>query len=436
MLLVFLVLFVRFFFAKSVFILVFLFVFWVLGMGLSRNSVLAVGLDLLFMSINFSALTLFAALNKYISSELGVSENIAWWAAAAYSMGIFAAFFVGHSRFTEEYPRLTVLVAGLLAAIPQFLIPYAFHPGEVVVLRFIQGLVMMAVPIFSAQVGRLFAGARPFALGTILSGIFIGGLVGSSAGWLVAEAVGWRTAYLLFGSLMIIVALLWIAFTPRETLPEHHRVEEVSEKKLSVWRDKFTILWGFTFFPSIWIIFTLAPLINFIVSSAGWGEGTAHLASEVLEASYMAWSIIVGGVAYVVARRSRQTPRGLFNSFARVQAVCFIVAAIGAGIAVIANSPSMLLGSLVLIAVIQGTAPTFWSTPSTAYPRELVTRAGYALGLISNSAALIGPAASIMVSSLSPQGMWVLTIILSAIGAAITVAGMRLRLPVEKYGER
>ena len=405
-------------------------------MGLSRNSVLAVGLDLLFMSINFSALTLFAALNKYIAEELGVKGGLAWWAAAAYSMGIFAAFFVGHSRFTEENPRLTVLLAGLLAAIPQFLIPYAFHPGEVVALRFIQGLVMMAVPIFSAQVGKLFAGARPFALGTILSGIFIGGLVGSSLGWRIAGAVGWRTTYLLFGSLMIIVALIWITATPRETLPEHRHVEEKAEKKISVWRDRFTILWGFTFFPSIWIIFTLAPLIHFIVSSAGWGEDTAHLASEVLEASYMAWSIIVGGIAFTVARRSAQTPRELFNSFAKVQASCFIVAAIGAGLAVAANNPAMLLGSLVLIAVIQGTAPTFWSTPSTAYPRELVTRAGYALGLISNSAALIGPAASIMVSSLSPQGMWVLTIILSIIGALITMAGMKLTLPVEKYGRR
>lgn len=396
-----------------------------------RPKVGVVGLDLLFMGVNFSALTLFSTLSPLIASDLGMGEGELRWAAAAYSIGIFAAFFLGHSRFTEEHPRATVAIAAVFASAPQFLIPMAPNALVASALRFLQGLVMMAVPIFSSQVGKLFSSARPFALGTILSGIFIGGLVGSTAGWQAAMILGWRGAYAFFGILMLAAAGVWVALTPSWSLPEHKRVKKAETAEgLSVWRHKFTWVWGFTFFPSIWVIFTLAPLIHFIVSSQAPGYG--KVASEVLEGSYAIWSIAIGGVAYALAKRSSETPRDLFKAFATVQAACFVASLAGAAISYITGDVTTLLAALILVAVIQGTAPTFWSMPSTAYSREVVTKAGYALGLISNSAALIGPVASIMISALSPQGMWLMVIALTAFGAALTLAALRIKMPVEE----
>ncbi len=391
-------------------------------------------LNLLFMGVNFSALTLFSTLRNFFASEYGMTSTQLQWAAATYSIGIFAAFFIGHSKYVEEHPKATVLVAAILAAIPQFLIPVSGSPMAIIVLRFLQGLVMMAVPIFSSQVGTLFSHARPLALGIILSGIFIGGFIGSNVGWQLAVAYGWRTAYMVFGLAMLIVALIWIGLTSQETLPRHTHEDRVSNApKRSVWRKPFTIVWGFTFFPSIWIIFTLAPLIAFIVT-ATFGTGLARASSEVLEASYIFWSITVGAVAYLVSRRGSGNPRQLFKSFAYVQAACFVFAligALGAYAASTGGNATALLASLFILAIIQGTAPTFWSIPSTAYPRDEVTRAGYALGLISNSAAMIGPVASILAASLSTS-MWLLTSFLSLMGLVLTLTALKLKLPVEE----
>ncbi|RLG04964.1 MAG: MFS transporter, partial [Thaumarchaeota archaeon] len=133
-----------------------------------------IALDLLFMAINFSALTLFSSLKDVISADYGFSSSELEWAAIAYSMGIFFAFLIGHSRFFEERPKITVLFAGLCAAIPQLLIPLIPNALAVAALRFLQGLVMSAVPIFSYQGGKLFPEFRTLAIGTILSGMFIG----------------------------------------------------------------------------------------------------------------------------------------------------------------------------------------------------------------------------------------------------------------------
>jgi len=397
-------------------------------------SIRTVGLDLLFMGVNFSALTLFSTLKDFFASEYGMSSTQLQWAAAAYSIGIFAAFFIGHSKYVENHPKMTVLAAAVLAAIPQFLIPISGSPVAVIALRFLQGLVMMAVPIFSSQVGTLFSHARPLALGIILSGIFIGGFIGSNVGWQLATAYGWRTAYMVFGLAMLVVALIWIGLTSPETLPKHSGAVEVSSvSKRSVWRKPFTIVWGFTFFPAIWIIFTLAPLIAFIVT-ASFSAELARTSSEVLEASYIFWSITVGAIAYLVSRRGSGNPRQLFKAFAYVQAACFILAlmgALGAYASSLSGNATALLTSLFVLAVIQGTAPTFWSIPSTAYPKEEVTRAGYALGLISNSAAMIGPVASILVASLSTS-MWLLTSLLSFMGLVLTLAALKFKLPIEE----
>ncbi len=396
----------------------------------------AVGLDLLFMSVNFSALTLFSTLSNYFRTSLSMTSNELLWAAAVYSVGIFAAFFIGHSEFFESHPRTTVLLAAVLAAIPQFLIPVVRSPYAVVGLRFLQGLVMMAVPIFSAQVGKLYAHARPLALGIILSGIFIGGFIGANLGGSLAVAYGWRATYVIFGISMIVAALIWIGLTPGATLPSSggtkHAVVKTESKARGVWRRKFTIVWGFTLFPSIWIIFTLAPLISFIVRP--FGRSVATLSSEVLEASYVLWSIVIGAIAYAVSRRGGSNPRQLFRAFALVQVACFIVTLIGAlseYVATVFSNAWLILSSLFIIAVIQGTGPTFWSIPSTAYPREEATRAGYALGLISNSAAMIGPLTSLMIAS-APADMWLLVSALAVAGFVLTTISLKLRLPVEE----
>ncbi len=395
----------------------------------SRFRILA--LDLLFMAINFSALTLFSSLKDVISADYGFSSSELEWAAIAYSMGIFFAFLIGHSRFFEERPKITVLFAGLCAAIPQLLIPLIPNALAVAALRFLQGLVMSAVPIFSYQGGKFFPGFRTLAVGTILSGIFIGGLVGSTAGPYLSVLTGWRATYVVFGALMIAVAIAWIYLIPNAALPTVRR--EVKKVSLKVWRQRFTWVWGFTFFPGLWIVFTLAPLIHFIAEKQLGIQG--HIASTALEGSYITWSFIVGVLARYLCKGATAR-RGIFRGIATAQIIQYVLTVAGAAVALVTRNPTVFLASLFIVAAIQGTGPTFWSIPTVAYPEEVASRAGYALGLISNSAALIGPAVTLIISALAVTGTWVVVMALSAFGAAITLASLKLRLPAEEVGGR
>ncbi len=397
-----------------------------------------VGLNLLYMGVNFSALTLFSVLGDNVSSSFGLNESVIMWAAIAYSTGIFLAFFAGHSRMSEEHPALIVIAAASLAALPQFLIPELIYVPNwlrepaLIALRLTQGLVMMAVPIFSKQVGKYFISARPLALGIILSGIFIGGFIGSSLGPALTSLIGWEETYLVFGILMISVAGLWKLLTPKEsfiTSTTRSVVTIANENKSKVWRTPFTIVWGLTFFPAIWVIFTLAPLINFIVEK--YLHSAGQIASMSLEGSYLTWSILIGGITYLLAERTQKQPRDLFKVFASVQAISFIISTAGVAMLYVSRDITSIIISLILIGVVQGTAPTFWSMQSTAYPEESVTKAGYALGLIANSAALIGPISTLSVVK-STTALWELLIVIELFGCLVTLLSIKLRMPIEE----
>ncbi len=388
-------------------------------------------LDLAYMSVNFSALTLLAALSTYLETS-GVSKSLIMVSSAAYSAGIFIAFLAGHSRYLETRPRLVIPLAAILAGVPQILIPFS-TPTALPILRFLQGLVMMCLPIFSSQVGMLFVSARPFYMGVIISGIFIGGIVGETLGPALAQSIGWREAFVVLGVAMLVMAAVWCLATPSWALPIHGAKPSNSDRdrKMRV-LSGFTVLWGFSFFPTIWIVFTLAPMMRLLLETTlHVPSNFAALVSRALEVSYALWTVVLGLVAYLVSR-GISDPRGLFKRFASVQLASFAISI--AGLALIAAHPSreaVLVGAIVA-GIIQGTGPTFWSTPSTAYPPELATRAGYMLGLISNSAAMVGPFTTLALQSLSPAAAWASLLAMNIVGVLLTGIGMRMRLPIEE----
>ncbi len=407
-------------------------------MGESMNRALSrvgvVVLDLAYMSVNFSALTMLAALSSYLIKS-GVSQGLLMIASAAYSVGIFAAFLAGHSKYLESRPRLVIPLAALLAAVPQMLIPYA-PPSALPLLRFLQGLVMMCLPIFSAQVGELFVSARPFFMGLIISGIFVGGLVGEVVGPALASAIGWREAFVVLGLCMLFMAAIWFFATPHWAIPSHRGEGSVEGASSGRVLTKFTIVWGFSFFPTIWIVFTLAPMMKLLVmTTLGASESTASTIATLLEISYVAWTILLGFVAYAISRGVSE-PRALFNRFATVQLASFAMAVIGLALIALHPSVALVMLGVIIAGIIQGTGPTFWSTPSTAYPREIATRAGYMLGLISNSAAMIGPFATLAIQHVNPIAAWISLMIMSIVGAVLTGVGMKMRLPVEEALEK
>jgi len=263
------------------------------------------------MSFNFTALTLFSSLSSHISLTYGLSIESLKWAASAFTIGIFFAFLIGHSKYFEYEPKLGVLVAGLAVSIPQFLIPFIGNFIAITALRMVQGLAMAAIPVFSYQAGTVFPRHRTLAIGIIVSGIFIGGVLGSTLGPELTLHIGWRFTFIVFGLVTLILTLSYVALIPDRYLPPK-RVAKEEVMEFSVWREKFTVIWGFTFFPGLWIVFTLAPLIHFISESMY--EVSGILSSTILESSYIVWSYIPG-VALALLKHSRLNAICTFNDW-------------------------------------------------------------------------------------------------------------------------
>ena len=290
---------------------------------------------------------------------------------------------------------------------------------------------MAAIPIFSYQAGTVFPKHRTLAIGIIVSGIFVGGFLGSTLGPELALHIGWRFTFIVFGLVTLILTLTYVTLVPDKYLPPKRVTEE--DVRFSVWREKFTVIWGFTFFPGLWIVFTLAPLIHFISESMCGVSGT--LSSTLLESSYIIWSYIPG-VALALLKYSRLNIKALFRSVAVTQAILYMLSMIGALIILLIHNPTVFLVLLTILAAVQGTGPTFWSVQTIAYPKHIAHKAGYALGVISNSAALVGPIVTLLISSLGSTNIWLLVIALNIAGAVITLIGMKIRLPIERFSSR
>lgn len=382
-------------------------------------------LDLLLLTFGFTSMSLYPDLQKPIRSSLGVSQGIFEWSILAYVVGLFAAFFIGHSEFFEHNLKKGVLIATSFAAIPQILIPFVNNIYLIIMLRFAQGFVVAMVPLFSAQIGRILSDEKPLAIGIVLSGIFLGGIFGSFAAGPLYTILGWETTFILTGVLLYIVLIIWWFFTEEPEIEEHDHGFE------GVWDLKITWIWGFTFFPTIWIIFTIQGFLPSTGFEIGLKDSLVKNLHLLLNACKVFWSILIGYVAYKISSKKKDS-RGIFDSYVNIMYFSYITAFAGLLLMIYALSNSLntiFPLALFLIAGVQGVGPVFWSSPSLIYPENLIGRGGFALGLLGNSANVVAP---IMTNVLRSQSLiygWVGMGVVSLLGIVIARFGMGQTLP-------
>ncbi|MFW6196518.1 MAG: hypothetical protein ACOC5D_04195, partial [Thermoplasmatota archaeon] len=89
-----------------------------------RKKIRPVILNLLMLTFGFATMSMYPDLQNTIRGSLGVGEGIFEWSILAFTVGLFAAFFIGHSEFFEHHLKKGVAVATAFAAVPQILIPF------------------------------------------------------------------------------------------------------------------------------------------------------------------------------------------------------------------------------------------------------------------------------------------------------------------------
>jgi len=389
--------------------------------------VLVLMLDVVLMVACFSALTLFPALSSYIAHDMGIGREMTWWISILFAAGVFASYAVGALRIWSGRPRAVVVSSTLLVALSLLLSAAASNPLELAALRFVQGFASMAVPVFSAQIGAVLGDLAPLALGVLFASTFFGGFLGFALSSSLAPVVGWRGVYAVAGLIVLAALGLWSYGTPRETLAAISARRDSSKSVPKFWRDPFTLLWGASFFPAMWILFTVSTTLPLALRH--WGPETAFIAGEELQLSLGAWSIVAGALTTLLIKRGANP----ISAIARVQGLCLAMTFAASMTIASAKDPIQLYTGVAMLGAVQGASPAFWSLPSFAYPREVSDRAGFVLGMISNSAAMIGPAISTIVATSSIAYLWVSLSIAAIGGAALTAVANTVAPPISMH---
>ncbi|NJD98253.1 MFS transporter [Thermococcus sp. LS1] len=390
-------------------------------------------LDTLVMTAGFGTLTMMAVAKPDVMAHFGIDSAAYEWQHIAYVFGLFIAFLLGHTKIYEGSFKRSVAIALSWAAVAQALIPLAPNWQTVVFLRFIQGFVVTLVPLFSTQIAHFFVAERPFAKGIILSGIFWGGVFGSISAKYAVEAFGWKGGFWSTVVIMYAVLAIWWLFI------EDFEIIHMSEAsaKINVWKMPFTWILGLTFFPALWIIFTIVGFSASLGYEIGWTKEHVATLSTSLNISKALWSIGMGYVGYLLSRKN-PTARGLFKAIVQVMIFSYAIAFIGLVIyakAMLAGNYTMALASVVLIGALQGTGPAFWTSAPATYPKSIFPKASFALGLISNSANIIAPGLTDALARQSTALALGELAIMPLLGILTLVIVSRMKLPVEELGD-
>jgi MFS family permease len=396
-------------------------------MGSNRwNTVLV---NMLVVASGFGTMHMLEKFKGAVITHYGISGSALAYQQDAYVVGLFVAFLLGStSLFKGSFKRSVGLIVSF-AAIPQFLIPFVGNWWLVVALRFFQGFIVALIAVFSNQIARLFLAERPFAKGIILSGIFWGGLYGISlAKWAGGSNASWssvRETFLLSAVVMYVMLAIWWALVEDFEIPK----EAHSSSGASVWKMPFTWVFGFTFFPALWIIFTFG---SFTLHHASFTDAQNSNLVMALEVSMGLWSIIMGYLGYRLSIRNTSN-RGLFKAIVSVMTVSYAVTVLGLLVVwkgVTGSEYALALLGFAIAGIVQGTGPAFWTTAPAAYPKEIYPEASFALGLISNSANAVAPNVMFVLVSGFSEGM-VIYIAMALLGILLLLASFKMKLPVE-----
>ncbi|WP_231855803.1 MFS transporter [Thermococcus peptonophilus] len=390
-------------------------------------------MNTLVVATGFGTMHMLEKFKSVVVSHYGITEAAMGYQQTAYVVGLFVAFLLGGtSLFKGSFKRSVTMIVSF-AAIPQFLIPFVGNWWGVVALRFFQGFIVALIAVFSNQIGRLFLAERPFAKGIILSGIFWGGIYGINlAKWASHTYEGWeavKIAFLISAVVMYAMLALWWLFVEDFEIPK----EKHSSRRTNVWKMPFTWVFGFTFFPALWIIFTLG---SFTLHHAEFTDSQTANLVMALEISMGLWSIIMGYLGYRLSLRNTSN-RGLFKAIVSVMVISYAVTLLGLvfvwkGIS--ASDYTFALLGFAVAGIVQGTGPAFWTTAPAAYPKEIYPEASFALGLISNSANAVAPNVMFVLVSSVAVGMGIY-MAMPIIGILLLLTASRMKLPVEELGE-
>lgn len=392
----------------------------------------------LLMTTSFISLTSFGILSSRMASSFGVSSaTLSVLGIDAFSIGLFAAFFLGQGGLFDARLKTGVLVAQIFLIVPQFLIP-VFHVIYVLVaLRFFQGLMIMMLALFSIQLEGWFtpderARSLAFTLGAISLGGAAGGILSG-----VLKSLTWQESYYITGIIMVAGALIYFIFAKDSAAQRKAIIQAEKVKHKSVWKDPMVILMGLSQLPLSWVLFSVGGYLS---------SYSYHLGYSVSQtgALIIGWGIsgfiaaFVGAVFGDRMARKRSSNREILKSRLVIMTIADILMAFGVVLMITIGRLSFY--DLLLAAVINGFLmmfpPNYWALPGNIFPLAVVSAGAFGMGLISNAADAVGPlVTSSLLSDLGWNGIFLIMLGLSFLGIVVNLIIYRSKIPLPGNGQ-
>ncbi|MFD4268014.1 MFS transporter [Rhodococcus sp. NPDC058481] len=209
--------------------------------GLSRGLLLLMSIATgLVVAGNYFAQPLLDVIRRDLELSTSTAAMVVTAAQAGYAAGLILLLPLGDLL---ERRRLTVVLFGATAV---FLLMSAVAPNGTVLLA---GTALAAVTSVSAQVLVTFAVAlaspehRGRVVGTVMSGLLLGGLLARTISGTLSEFGGWRTAYWVNAVLLAAVAMLLWRVLPRLHTPAGMSYPALLRSTIVLFRTEPVLRW-------------------------------------------------------------------------------------------------------------------------------------------------------------------------------------------------
>ncbi len=384
---------------------------------------------------SFISLTSFGVAVPFIAKFMKMNTNVvSTFGVDAFSIGLFAAFFVGSSGFFDTKIKLGVIVAQLLLIVPQVLIPNVSSLWLLTILRFSQGLVIMVLALFSVQLAGWFKPSeRAISLSFTMGAIPLGGAIGGVlAGHLLI--LGWQGMYYASALIMVMGAFIYFVFARNPKGFEEKILSSKQKVHETVWNKKITWIMGFLPAPVAWSLFSLGGFLpNF-------GYHLGYKASQVGDLMLVwgavgAISCFVGALIGDRMVKNKKSDIEIFHARLDVMMMANILAGIGALIMIFLGSSSFiwLMVGATINTFSQILAPNYWASLSNVFPTALMGTGAFAMGLLSNVPSAIGPLiSSFMIDKIGWDGFFALIVLLSGVGVILNILAAHSKTPLSE----
>jgi len=334
--------------------------------------------------LSIAGFNFFIPLLPLFFQKLGASgtTEAVQWAGATNAMGSLAMVVAQPywGAMADRWGRKPMVIRSMLGSgLTTLLLAVASSPEQLLALYVLQGLVTGTVAASTA----LVAGSMPrqhlgFALGMLQVAIFVGASCGPLGGGLVADALGFRAAFLVAGSLLVLGALVVSALVRENFVPP-----PLSERRRSFWSEGRTLL-AIALFPLLAVVIFLiqfgnaimGPVVSLYISSLEGADNVATAVGMVMGATGAMSAVS----AFVIGRLGDRV------GHRPILLICLAGAALSYfPQAMVGQVWQLLMLRMLLGCFLGGLMPSANALVAGVVPRE---KRGAAFGITSSSAAL------------------------------------------------